>query len=46
MKKLGFFSSFYNNILYFNDQDTCITIYIDDFNIVKRDFFLINKLKE
>lgn len=45
MKKLGFFQSLYDNALYFNSQDTYVTVYVDDLHIVGPDLSLINEQK-
>lgn len=42
---MSFFQSLYDSTFYFNDQDICIAIYVNDLHIVRPDIFLINELK-
>lgn len=45
MKKLGFSQFLYNSALYFNSQETYVTVYVNDLHIFGPNFSLINKLK-
>lgn len=45
MKKLGFFRSLYNSVLYFNSQKTYVIVYINNLHIVGPNLSLINELK-
>lgn len=45
IKKFGFFQLIHNSDLYFNGQNICIAVYIDELHIIRQNFFLINRLK-